>query len=88
VAELAGDLKAAEKVRYWIVDYYSPEAIRYGEKMRARFMRNAPFRFTPQDWFGFFSQATAGTRARCVICLMRRGGLAGRFRCLGSGGCG
>ena len=55
VAELAGDLKAAEKVRYWIVDYYSPEAIRYGEKMRARFMRNAPFRFTPQDWFGFFA---------------------------------
>ena len=49
VAELADDLKAAEKVRYWIVDYYSPEAIRYGEKMRARFMRNAPFRFTPQD---------------------------------------
>ena len=35
-----------------------------------------------------FSQATAGARARCVICLMRRDGLAGRFRCLGSGGCG
>ena len=35
-----------------------------------------------------FSQATAGARARCVIGLMRRGGLAGRFRCLGSCGCG
>lgn len=55
VAELADDLESSGKIRYWIVDYYSPEAIRYGEKLRARFMRNAPFRFTPQDWFGFFA---------------------------------
>ena len=49
VAELADDFKEAEKIRYWIIDYFSPEAIRYGQKMRARFMRNTPFRFTPKD---------------------------------------
>jgi methyltransferase (TIGR00027 family) len=54
VAELADDLKAAEKVRFWIVDYFSTEAIRFGKRARARFMRNTPFRFSPKDWFGFF----------------------------------
>jgi methyltransferase (TIGR00027 family) len=62
VADLAGDLKSCGKIRYWIVDYYSPEAIRFGKRMRRRFMRNAPFRFTPQDWFGFF--ASHGWRPR------------------------
>ena len=76
VAELADDLKAAEKVRYWIVDYYSPEAIRYGEKMRARFMRNAPFRFTPQDWFYFF--ASHGWRPREVRYLFDEARRLGR----------
>jgi len=76
VAELADDLKAAEKVRYWIVDYYSPEAIRYGEKMRARFMRNAPFRFTPQDWFDFF--ASHGWRPREVRYLFDEARRLGR----------
>jgi hypothetical protein len=58
------NLRSSDKIRYWIVDYFSPEAIRYGEKMRARFMRNAPFRFTPLDWFGFF--ASHGWRPREV----------------------
>jgi methyltransferase (TIGR00027 family) len=56
VAELADDLRKAEKIRYWVTEYYSPEAIRFGDKARARFMRNAPFRFRPDDWFGFFEQ--------------------------------
>jgi O-methyltransferase involved in polyketide biosynthesis len=55
VTELANDLRAQPKCLYWIVDYFSPEALRFGEKMRARFMRNAPFKFTPEDWFGFFA---------------------------------
>jgi methyltransferase (TIGR00027 family) len=55
VAALAGDLRALPNCRYWIVDYYSPEALRFGQKMRKRFMGNAPFRFTPEDWFGFFA---------------------------------
>jgi methyltransferase (TIGR00027 family) len=56
VAELADDLRQVEKVCYWIIDYFSPEAIRYGQRMRARFMRNAPFRFAPKDWFSFFDR--------------------------------
>ncbi len=54
VGELADDLRKVGKVRYWIVDYFSPEALKYGAKLRQKFMRNAPFRFTPKDWFAFF----------------------------------
>jgi methyltransferase (TIGR00027 family) len=56
VAALAADLRAEPRCRYWIVDYFSPEALRFGEKMRKSFMRNAPFKFTPSDWFGFFAE--------------------------------
>ena len=55
VAELADDLRQADKVRFWITDYFSPEAIKFGAKLRRRFMRNAPFQFAPKDWFGFFA---------------------------------
>src|SRR5262249_2980262 len=34
--------------------YFSPEAIRFGEEMCARFMRNAPFPFNPR--FAFFGE--------------------------------
>jgi methyltransferase (TIGR00027 family) len=76
VAELADDLKGSDKIRYWVVDYYSREAIRYSEKMRARFMRNAPFRFTPQEWFGFF--ASHGWRPREVRYLFDEAKRLGR----------
>jgi methyltransferase (TIGR00027 family) len=56
VTDLADDLRQMEKIGFWIIDYFSPEAIRYGRKMRARFMRNAPFQFEPKDWFGFFAR--------------------------------
>lgn len=55
VGDLADDLRKMDKVSYWIVDYFSPEALKYGAKLRRRFMRNAPFRFTPEDWFAFFA---------------------------------
>lgn len=55
VAALADDLRQVDKIRFWITDYFSPEAIRYGHKKRARFMRNAPFQFVPENWFGFFA---------------------------------
>jgi methyltransferase (TIGR00027 family) len=56
VGALADDLRRTEKVRFWITDYFSPEAIKFGAKLRRRFMRNAPFQFTPKDWFGFFAE--------------------------------
>jgi O-methyltransferase involved in polyketide biosynthesis len=52
---LADDLRRTERVRYWIVDYFSPEAIKFGAKLRRKFMRNAPFQFAPKDWFAFFA---------------------------------
>ncbi len=55
VGDLADDLRKMDKVSYWIVDYFSPEALKHGAKLRRRFMRNAPFRFTPKDWFAFFA---------------------------------
>jgi methyltransferase (TIGR00027 family) len=56
VGALADDLRRTEKVRFWITDYFSPEAIKFGAKLSRRFMRNAPFQFTPKDWFGFFAE--------------------------------
>jgi len=56
VGALADDLRRTEKVRFWITDYFSPEAIKFGARLRRRFMRNAPFQFTPKDWFGFFAE--------------------------------
>ena len=55
VADLADDLRQVDKVRFWITDYFSPQAIKFGAKLRRRFMRNAPFQFAPKDWFGFFA---------------------------------
>ncbi|MEO8166500.1 MAG: hypothetical protein ABI619_14000 [Betaproteobacteria bacterium] len=44
-------------MRYWLVDYFSPEASRFRRRRQMqRRMRNAPFRFELDDWFGFFSQ--------------------------------
>jgi methyltransferase (TIGR00027 family) len=63
VASLADDLRQTEKVRFWIVDYFSPEALRFRERQaHARHMRNAPFRIDPKDWFGFFSEHGWGAR--------------------------
>ncbi len=56
VGELADELRQIDKVRFWIVDYFSPQALRFGRKLRARFMRNAPFLFQPNDWFSFFGR--------------------------------
>jgi methyltransferase (TIGR00027 family) len=62
VASLAADLRARPSFRHWIIDYFSPEVIRYVQTRRKRQMQNAPFRFAPADWFAFF--ARAGWRAR------------------------
>jgi methyltransferase (TIGR00027 family) len=71
VADLARDLRREEKISYWIIDYFSPQALRYGEKLRAKFMRNAPFQFRPADWFGFFDGH--GWRAREVRYIFEEG---------------
>jgi methyltransferase (TIGR00027 family) len=54
-ASLADDLRALDRVRYWLVDYFSHEAMKFRHRKRmGRKMQNAPFKFAPGDWFGFF----------------------------------
>lgn len=57
VASLADDLRSLGHFRHWIVDYFSPEVFRYRRRAAMRqAMRNAPFRFEPKDYFGFFAE--------------------------------
>ena len=56
-ATLADDLRALDHVRYWLVDNFSPEAMKFRHrKGLGKKMQNAPFKFAPGDWFGFFRQ--------------------------------
>ncbi|PWT72922.1 MAG: SAM-dependent methyltransferase [Proteobacteria bacterium] len=55
--QLADDLRSMDRARYWVVDYFRAEAAKYRQRMgMRRAMRNAPFRFAPADWFGFFQE--------------------------------
>jgi methyltransferase (TIGR00027 family) len=57
VASLADDIRALDHARYWVVDYVHPDAMKYWQrKGMGRAMQNAPFRFAPHDWFGFFQE--------------------------------
>jgi methyltransferase (TIGR00027 family) len=58
---LADDLRALHHVDGWIVDYFSPEVLAYRRRAGAD-MKQAPFKFQPPDWFGFF--ARHGWRSR------------------------
>ena len=54
---LADDLKALGQACYWVVDYFSSEVVKYRQRSRiGRKMRNAPFKFAPTDWLGFFRE--------------------------------
>ena len=60
VGALADDLKTIRSGKVdvsWIVDYFSPETVRYRKRIAAsRQMRAAPFQFEPADWFAFFAE--------------------------------
>lgn len=56
-ALLADDLRATDHICCWLVDYFSPQAMKFRQNRRMkRAMRNAPFRFAPADWFAFFEE--------------------------------
>jgi methyltransferase (TIGR00027 family) len=55
VGALADELLGLKSARYWIVDYFSPAVHRMRRRTRRR-MANAPFKFHPADWFGFFAE--------------------------------
>ena len=55
VTELAEDLKSHSQIEYWIAEYFHRKTYRYLQQtVRVLKMRNAPFQFYPDDWFGFF----------------------------------
>ena len=77
VAELGADLRRVAAVSGWIVDYLSESSHRYREKGGiGSHMRNAPFKFRPDDWFGFFRGL--GWRVREIRYLPIEGARLGR----------
>jgi methyltransferase (TIGR00027 family) len=76
-AALADDLRALTHVESWIVDYVSPESHAYRRRTGVdRQMAQAPFKFEPADWFGFFAEH--GWRSREVRYLPEVGAQLGR----------
>jgi methyltransferase (TIGR00027 family) len=76
-AALADDLRALPDVDGWVVDYVSPESHRYRQRAGlSEQMRQAPFKFQPEDWFAFF--ADHGWRAREERYLPEEGRRRGR----------
>ncbi len=69
---LADDLKKLDRARYWIVEYISPWNNKYrGRGRMGRIMRNAPFKFAPEDWFAFFE--AHGWRSKEIRYLIDEG---------------
>lgn len=63
VASLADDLRAMTHARAWIVDYISPQVMKWRrDRGMERRMPSARFRFEPGDWFGFFREHGWQTR--------------------------
>lgn len=55
VAELSADLLKEERIAFWITEYFHQKVYRYLKTtIRNLKMKNAPFRFYPDDWYGFF----------------------------------
>lgn len=55
VSDLSEDLQSHAQIEYWIAEYFHKKTYRYLQRtVRVLKMRNAPFQFYPEDWFGFF----------------------------------
>jgi methyltransferase (TIGR00027 family) len=55
VSALAADLHAHSQFEFWICDYMAKETYKYiKDPKRMVRLKNAPFQFFPDDWFGFF----------------------------------
>ncbi len=54
-AALAENLAATPQVKYWVVDYYSAQAMQMLRRSSMqRRLQKSPFRFFPADWYLFF----------------------------------
>jgi methyltransferase (TIGR00027 family) len=77
VASLADDLRALDRIEGWIVEYFSSQLMKYRGRRRVRWnMQNAPFKFTPPDWFAFF--ASHGWQPRHIGYLVEEAERLGR----------
>ena len=56
VGALADDLRTLDHAAYWIVDYPSQDLWHHRQKTMTSRLKNAPFKFNPGDWFGFFER--------------------------------
>jgi methyltransferase (TIGR00027 family) len=57
VASLAQDLRGLDHLCCWITEYHSPEIVKYRDRTGLQQkLQNAPFKFRPDDWFGFFAE--------------------------------
>jgi methyltransferase (TIGR00027 family) len=55
VKGLAGDMAPQKRIACWIVEYFHPTVYPYLRRtVRTMKMEKAPFRFYPDDWYGFF----------------------------------
>jgi methyltransferase (TIGR00027 family) len=53
---LADDLRTLDRLAWWVVDYFSAEANKFRRRSgMTKAMRNAPFKFAPDDPFAFFA---------------------------------
>ncbi len=86
VGSLADDLHAQEHLALWIVDYFSPLTLKYRQRRAVRErMVNAPWRFEPPDWFGFFAEHH--WKRREIRYLLQEGQRRGRKPCQCSSQC-
>jgi methyltransferase (TIGR00027 family) len=54
VGALASDLNKYPCFRYWVADYFSPVVRKNRQAQIKKMLENAPFKFDPEDYFGFF----------------------------------
>ena len=55
VSEFSQDLIRHPNIEYWICEYFSPKVYRYlKDPKRMKVLKNAPFRFYPENWMNFF----------------------------------
>jgi len=74
VAALAADLRAQPNFAWWVVEYVSSQFRRFERLLsyrRRKQMANAPLRFRPDDWLGFF--AARGWTAKEIRYLVAEG---------------
>lgn len=55
VANLSKDIFSQDRFRFWVAEYFDPAVYKYlKDSRRMKKMKNAPFRFFPPDYLGFF----------------------------------